>query len=144
VENAAGKQGAKEGVFTPAQLESAARALDSSLRKRSFAHGKALMQDLGTAGDTVLAQKLPDSGTASRLMYGLGGAGAGAGYLAAGIPGVAATGAGLGLGALAYSRPAQNALVSLMTKRPDLLRLTGARVSDIAPYTGMATIGYGE
>ena len=141
VENAAAKQGAKEGVFTPAQLESASRALDTSLRKRASAHGKALMQDLGTAGDVVLAQKLPDSGTASRLMYGLGGAGAGAGYLAAGLPGVAATGAGLGLGALAYTQPAQKALASLLTQRPELLRATGARLSDLAPYAGLAAVG---
>lgn len=144
VENAAAKQGAKEGIFTPAQLEAASRAMDTSLRKRASAHGQALMQDLGTAGDVALAQKLPDSGTASRLMYGLGGAGAGAGYLAGGLPALAASSAGLGAGALMYTQPAQRALASLLTQRPEAARKLGLSLADLAPYGGLAAIGAGQ
>lgn len=146
VENAASKQGAKEGIFTPSQLESATRALDSSLRKRQSAHGKALMQDLGTAGDTVLSQKLPDSGTASRLMMGLGGgaAGLGAAGVVGGLPGMMAAGAGLGAGSLLYTQPAQRTLASLLTQRPELLRRTGTSLANLAPYSGLATVGAGQ
>jgi len=136
VENAAGKQGAKEGVFTPAQLESASRALDSSLRKRSFAHGKALMQDLATAGDTALAQKLPNSGTVDRALYGLGG-------LASGVVNPAIP---LGLigGAGLYTKPAQNALAALLTKRPDMARKIGGGITNLAPYAAPAVVGWNQ
>jgi len=63
VEGASSRQGAKGGVFTPNQLEQATRALDSSLRKKQSGHGNALMQDLATAGDAGITNKLPDSGT---------------------------------------------------------------------------------
>jgi len=133
VENAASRQGAKEGVFTPSQLEAASRALDSSLRKRASSHGKALMQDLATAGDTVLSQKLPNSGTADRLFYGAGGLASG--FINPAIP------AGLVGGGALYTQPAQNALAALLTKRPELLRQAGGRLSDLAPYSALTGIG---
>jgi hypothetical protein len=144
VENAAAQSGAKEGVFTPAQLERASRALDPSLRKRASAHGGALMQDLATQGQTVLAQQLPESGTAPRLMYGLGGLGAGGAYLTGGLGGLAATGAGLGLGSALYTQPAQRAIASLLTSRPELARTAGNRLADLAGYGALGGVGAGQ
>jgi hypothetical protein len=73
VQNAAGRVGAQEGVFTPAQLHSAVRAGDSSKDKARFSEGNALMQDLSSAGKSVLSPTVPDSGTPLRgaLMYAL-------------------------------------------------------------------------
>lgn len=65
------------GVFTPGQLNQAVRAADESVRRRTTARGGALMQDLATAGQNVLGNKLPDSGTAMRSMLGAGGLGYG-------------------------------------------------------------------
>jgi hypothetical protein len=109
VENAASK--AKDGVFTPAQLQTATRVTDSSLRKKASARGTALMQDLATAGRQVLPSTVPDSGTAGRLITNalFGG---GAAYLEPN----ALVGA-LG-GAAAYTRPGVNALAAALTKRP--------------------------
>lgn len=85
VERAAGSAGAAggkadSGVFTPAQLSSAVRAMDPSRNKRSFAQGRALMQDLSDAGRTTLSETVPNSGTTDRALIAmaLGTAGAGA------------------------------------------------------------------
>lgn len=143
VENAAARQGAKEGVFTPTQLEAATRALDSSMRKRASAHGKALMQDLATQGDAVLSNKLPSSGTVERALYNIGGVAAGSGGVASGIINPAIP-AGILAGAGLYTQPAQRTLASLLTQRPELLRSAGGRLSDLAPYAGLAAIGAGQ
>ena len=63
VENAAAAAKGAEGVFTPAQLETAIKQGNKS----QYARGKALLQDLSNAGYDVLGNKVPDSGTASRL-----------------------------------------------------------------------------
>lgn len=78
VQNAMQKTRGEEGVFTPAQLESAVRQQDKSARKGAFARGAAPMQDLANRASSVLGNKVPDSGTASRGMTGAlltGGAG---------------------------------------------------------------------
>jgi len=66
IRDAAGKQGAVEGVFTPSQLQAAVRAADKSAGKGDFAKGNALLQDLSDAGVDVLSPKIPDSGTTAR------------------------------------------------------------------------------
>lgn len=69
-ERAASMLGAKDGVFTPAQLLSAVKAKDPSKNHRAFAQGRALMQDWAQQADNTLSSKIPDSGTAERLMLG--------------------------------------------------------------------------
>jgi len=112
VEKAAGLVGAEEGVFSPAQLQSAIRASDKSKDKGKFATGDALMQDLSEAGKTVLGNKVPDSGTPYRgmLPYFLGGG--------AGVAGYPAITAGLLTGPILYSAPGQKLTATLLTKRP--------------------------
>lgn len=137
VENAASRQGAKEGVFTPNQLGMGSRALDSSLRKRSSAHGEALMQDLAEQGQKVIGSKLPDSGTANRLM--LGGATLGGGYLMnPAVPAATLTGAAL------YTNPANKVIEAMLTKRPkgasaaaDVIRRRAAQAMTVGSVPAM-------
>lgn len=99
-----------EGVFTPGQLNSAVRQADQSVRDRATGRGTALMQDLGNAGQTVLGNKVPNSGTADRLM--LGSAGLGAGLINPAIP------AALLGGAAMYTAPMQRLLRGAVASRP--------------------------
>lgn len=109
VQRAAGGVGAEDGMFSPAQLQSAVRALDRSKDKARFAEGNALMQDLSDAGKSVLGNKVPDSGTAGRMLpWGL----------ASFLDPTLTVPIALGTGAATYSRPAQNALTYMLTQRP--------------------------
>ena len=112
VQNAASKVGAEEGVFSPAQLQNAVRAMDKSKDKARFAEGKALMQDLSESGKTVLGSKVPDSGTPYRTMAAILASG-GAGL--SGYPGIAA---GLAASPIMYSSKGQKMMASLLAKRP--------------------------
>ena len=78
VQRAAGSAGARDGVFTPAQLIAAVKGSDRSKNGANYARGNALMQDFASAARDVLPSTVPDSGTAGRLMMGnilAGGAG---------------------------------------------------------------------
>jgi hypothetical protein len=70
VEGAAGSAGAKGGVFTPSQLASAVKRFDPSARKKAYATGKALLQDISDPANDVLPPTLPDSGSAYRGIMG--------------------------------------------------------------------------
>jgi len=113
VERAASGLGAEEGIFSPAQLQNAVKAMDKSKDKSRFAKGDALMQDLSESAKTALGNKVPDSGTPYRSMMAALAASGGAGV--AGFPGVAA---GVLASPLLYSQTGQNAMASLLTKRP--------------------------
>ena len=119
------------GVFTPAQLNAAVQAADSSVRGRSVARGTALMQDLGDAGQSVLGSNVPDSGTVGRLL--LGGGALSAGLANPAIP------IGLAAGAAAYSKPVQSILNAVLSSRPDIAAPMGNFVSNYA--TAMANAG---
>jgi hypothetical protein len=100
-ETAAARTGAEGGVFTPAQYDAAVRAGDGTVRRRGYAAGNALGQDLADAGRAVLPSSLPDSGTARRGMVGVvlgGGAG-----VVGGLPGLIATAGGLAAASRIYS-----------------------------------------
>lgn len=114
VENAAARVGSQEGKFTPNALRSAARAEDASYKKRGFSQGNALMQDMADAGVATLPSKVPDSGTAGRLMMdaGLLGGGAATGHL----PAVLAAGA---IAHAAYSRPGQWLMAKALAPAPN-------------------------
>lgn len=136
VQRAAASLGAEDGVFSPAQLQSAVKAADRSKDKARFAEGNALMQDLSEASKTVLGNNVPDSGTPFRALTTLmatGGAGATLG------PGA---GAAMLTAPVMYSRVGQNALAALLAKRPDqakeiasLIRLAGPEAA-----SGLAAI----
>lgn len=110
VQNAAGKVGAEDGQFTPAQFQNAVRAMDKSKDKGAFARGSALGQDLSDAGKSVLGLKVPNSGSADRLLMGGGALGS---YLI--NPAIPASLLG---GAALYTQPAQRLLGAAATARP--------------------------
>lgn len=103
VQRASGYLGNKDGVFSPNQLRSAVKALDSSRNKGAFAKEDALMQDLANPASRVLGDSVPNSGTAERLamLAMLGGAGTAAGNEYIGGPGFVTAAA---LAPLLYSR----------------------------------------
>lgn len=68
MERAASSVAAEDGLFSPAQLHSAVKALDRSKDKAAFARGGALMQDLSRNAKAVLGNRVPDSGTAERAL----------------------------------------------------------------------------
>jgi hypothetical protein len=125
VEGAAKAAKNNEGVFTPAQLNMAAQTADQSVRKRAVARGTALMQDLGNAGQSVIGNKVPDSGTAQRLMYGVG-------ALSTGLYNPLIP-AGLLGGAAMYTSPMQRALVGAASARPALAQPTADIFRKSAP-----------
>jgi hypothetical protein len=136
-------------LFTPAQINTAdamsARRLNGPM---ASAAGDRPFFDLARAGQEVLPSKLPDSGTATRgligasLVGGIGGAGVGSAF------GDAGTGAQTGLGltlllAAGGSRPAQAAMVNLLTRRPAAARRIGdiiTRNAGIGGWTGAGTL----
>jgi hypothetical protein len=110
VRDAAGRIGADEGVFTPAQLQSAVRAGDKSVGHGQFATGNAYMQYLSEAGKAVLGSKVPNSFTTDRAL--IAGGALGSYFINPAIPAGLAAGAGL------YTAPVQNALRFMLTARP--------------------------
>ena len=104
---AASSVGAEGGLFTPAQLYSASKALDRSKNKRAFAQGRAALQPYAGAGKAVLPSKVPDSGTAGRMM------------IASPLAGLGSSLIGLPFMPL-YSKAGAKAADALTTKRPAL------------------------
>lgn len=130
---AAGSMGAmnNDGVFTAAQLQNAVRGADKSVGKGATATGNALMQDWSSAGQSVLGNKYPDSGTAGRSMLGylLGG-----GAFAA--PGaILPTLAGAGVASLPYTQTGNKLAAMLLTQRPGIAAPLGRAVIGSAPFS---------
>jgi hypothetical protein len=137
LERAAGYVGAEDGAFSPANLQSAVKALDRSKDRGRFARGDALMQDLSDAGKSVLGAKVPNSGTADRLMN----AGAlGSGLVNPMIP------LGLLAGAGSYSAPVQRALVAGVSSRPpaaqSIAELLNKSSPMLAPAGGLLALDF--
>lgn len=140
VENAAGRLGSQEGVFSGAGLSAAVKSLDPSLRKGAYARGKATMQDFAEAGKNVLGAKVPDSGTAFRLanMLGLGALGGGFAVHPA-LP------FAMGAAALPYAPGIQGAIARMMTQRPAITEPIASALFAGAPAVaaGAAPVSYG-
>lgn len=141
VQKAAGYLGTDEGVFSAANLQGAVRAADRSKDKARFSEGNALMQDLSGAGKSVLTNKVPDSGTAGRLMLGVGGLASGA--VNPLIP------AGLLGGAVMYTPQMQNLLRGAVSSRPesaqaiaDALRKASPLLAPAGAQMGMGLLNY--
>lgn len=134
IRDAAGKVGAQEGVFTPAQLQNAVRNADKTAGKGNFAAGKARMQDLSEAGKTVLGQHYPDSGTAGRMMAGPG--------IAAGVSAWnPLVGLGFGASMLPYTATGQKLVANLLTKRPAAAGPVAEGLLSVSPALGSVTAG---
>lgn len=111
VEGAAKLANRSDGIFTPGQLLGAVRTADKSTRDRATARGTALMQDLGRAGQEVLGNTVPDSGTTGRVLASI----VATGGLGALSP--ASAGGLLGLGAM-YTPAMQRLMSAAVSARP--------------------------
>lgn len=131
VENAAGRQGSKEGVFSPAALTAATRQMDRTGRHRAYSRGNAPAQQYAEMAENVLGPKVPDSGTPYGIFLGSGMLG-GLGYLASN-PAVAAS---MAASPLAYTRPATSVINYLLTQRPELAGVIAQRLRADAPLLG--------
>jgi hypothetical protein len=141
-EGAAAKSGADQGVFTPAQLLQSVRQLDPSLRKGAYARGDARMQDLADAAKSVLGNKLPDSGTATRSA--LIAAPTLAAIYAASPLGALGTAAGGAAGMAAYSRPGVSALAHLLATRSPIAAPTANMIRTPVSATLPAILAQGQ
>jgi hypothetical protein len=139
-QRAASSLGAESGVFTPAQLQNAVKAMDSSRNKGAFARGDALMQDLSEAGKNVLGNKLPDSGTPFRHAVQAGiGAIAGHSVLPGPVGAMMAPAAGIvGLTSLPYTQMGQKLAAALLAKRPDMAPTIANAVKQSGGAAGVA------
>lgn len=137
---AAASQGAmnRDGIFTPAQLNSAVRSSDKSVGKGATARGQALMQEFSGSGQNVLGSKYPDSGTPGRAAIGLGLGGVAGHFLAPGIavPAAAATAGAL----LPYTAAGQRVIQALLMKRPEAAGAIGKAISNVGSPVA-ATLG---
>lgn len=125
VQRASSGLGAEDGVFSPAQLQSAVKALDRSKDKARFAEGRALMQDLSEPGKAILGNQVPDSGTAGRLLLG-----GGASLLDPTLTAPAL----LGGGALMYTRPVQGLLSGAVAARPQGAQAAANAFRQASPF----------
>lgn len=132
VRNASSRTGAKEGVFTPAQLQAAVRSADSSAGKGQFARGKALLQDLSEAGKSRMSQEVPDSGTPLRSMVGIGALAGSAAFAPKALGVLAAT--------LPYTKYGLNLADLAMTARPKAANALAELVRRSAKYATPAFI----
>lgn len=57
------------GVFTPAQLLSASKSVDSTRRKLATARGEGIQQEFAQQAQDVMGKTIPDSGSAGRLGF---------------------------------------------------------------------------
>lgn len=135
------------GTFAPSQLADAAAA---NAKKFGNSQGTTRQPffDLTRAGQAVLPNSVPDSGTAGRLLTqqalaagGLGVLGGGAGYAGGGEDGAQAVGAGgLALGALLAaggSRTGQRVLTRALLDRPDVAVQLGRGIQNRARLGGL-------
>lgn len=111
IQRASSALGAEDGHFTAAQLQNAVKALDRSKDKAAFARGDALMQDLSEPAKTIMSSRIPNSGTADRV---LAAAMVGAPLMGTPISPLVALGALPGLG---YTTPGQFMLTKALQPR---------------------------
>lgn len=120
--------------FTPSQLSDAAAANAKRFGGTQGTTNQPFF-DLTRAGQDVLPNTVPDSGTAGRLSIPLALGSSTAGGAAVGQP-IAGLAAGL-FGTALYSKAGQDLARAAFLKRPEILRLFGKRVQDAAPYSGL-------
>jgi hypothetical protein len=143
LENAAGRVGSAEGVFSPEAFRGAVKGSDTSVRDRQFARGQALMQPMATEAINVLGKTIPNSGTAERLSTVALTGGIGAGGLAGMLdPSTAA--ALLGAGSVYGTEAGRKAAAAALTQRPEAIRALGRGVYQAAPVGGLLGSGFSQ
>jgi hypothetical protein len=117
--------------FSVAQLQSAVKSNKAWNEKGAAGTGKARMQDLSSAGLSVLGSKIPDSGTANRQLINQLMLGAGGVFDFGTALKVAAA---LGGGSIPYH--ARKTTADLLTKRPQSAKAFAEALRRGAPVTG--------
>lgn len=135
-----------DSMFTPAQLNAADAANATKYEGAiTAAAGPRQFREFGEAGQAVLPNKVPDSGTAGRLLLAGAGAGGVIGGGAGAVGGDPASGAGIGTGAglglsaillAAYSKAGQRVLTK---PGRGSQRLADPRLQQILSKIGAAT-----
>lgn len=133
IEGAAKASTVADGVFTPGQLLGAIKSNSGATRARDFSRGTGLGQRFAEAGQRVLGNTYPDSGTAGRLMPFIQGGAAVANAPVA----IGATLAGMG----AYTPAIQRALVNAATNRGLLAPFAAEEIRKLAPVLNPLGIG---
>lgn len=130
-------QEANEGLFTPQQLVQSVRQADQTLGKDAYARGAALLQDYAAAGQRVLPQKLPDSGTAARGMVPalIAGGGSALGMIDPSASVLA------GILPAAYSKTGMKIIENLLASRPEIAVKAGQTISKAAQPLSMGLLG---
>lgn len=131
MQRAAAGVGAEDGVFNPAQLQSAVKALDRSKDKGAFARGGALLQDMSDPAKAIMAPRLADSGTPYRSLLMAGAAGAAGHFISpmAAIPALTMP--------LLYTRPGQAMAAALLARRPAGAAQLSGLLGTAAPAAGL-------
>ena len=121
--------------FTPSQYASSVRSSDKSVGKGNFARGRALGQDLSSAGVRVLGDKVRSSGTAERgAVLGVGGAAA-----TGSIPFVEPmTAALMAASAVPYAPGIQRGMAAALLKGQKWRGPMGGAVQKLGPAVGRA------
>lgn len=142
VQRAASSVAAEDGIFTPAQLHNAVKAMDYSKDKASFARGDALLQDLSSAGKSILGNKVPDSGTPERAMTaGLLGLLGGVATGTASIPWTAAAAAAP---LAAYLPGGRQMSAALLARRPGFAEPLADSIRYLSPALGASLSPMGK
>jgi hypothetical protein len=123
IEQAAGYEGAREGVFTPSHL---LRAIKQNTSKKRYAAGGGFGQASTEGAKDILSQTVPDSGTPLRSIIALGAGGMidpniAVGMLAASAP---------------YTRTGTRIMQGALTRRPDYAGPIRSVLDAAAPYGG--------
>jgi hypothetical protein len=124
MEKAGGMQGAKDGVFSPAQFLHAVKHSDKSMRDRQYARGDAWNQKFAEDANRVLPNHVPDSGTTGRAAMGMA---------AMGMVDMGTTAALT----LPYLPGGRQITTGLLSKRPDWAEPLAERVKRASPYLGL-------
>lgn len=143
LENAAGRVGSTDGVFSPEAFRGAVKAADTSVRDRQFARGQALLQPMAQQGINVLGKTIPNSGTAERASTIALAGGIGAGGLSGFIDPTTAA-ALLGAGSIYGTEAGRRAAAAALTQRPEAIRAIGRGVYEAAPLTGLLGAGFSQ
>lgn len=131
IDQAANAAGLKDGVFTPGQLVNAVKSADQSVRRNQFAEGGSLLQDWAQAGQRVLGDKYPDSGTPGRILA--------AGGALGGLAHFSPTALVASLAASAGAHPiVQKRLIDMVTRDPSQAE---SIIRSLLPYTSGAITG---
>ena len=133
LEEAAKRSAISDGVFTPGQYLQAVKSNAANVRGRDFSRGTALGQGLGEAGQRVLGNTYPDSGTAGRLLN--------VGQGVAAMANLPATVGGMAAGMAAYTPAMQKALTAAITNRGASAPLTAEQIRKLAPILNPAAYG---